>query len=120
MSGGGESRFPPTMRLKRRRDFERVYREGTVWKGPCFSLHVLAQDEAKRLGIVIPRQWGKAVARNRMKRMLREAFRRNAACLPNVSIIVKPAPRCRETTVDALGRLLVAALTEIVGREVSR
>ena len=88
MSGGGENRFSSTMRLKRRKDFDRVFREGATWKGSCFSLHVLAQDEGKRLGIVVSRKWGTAVERNRMKRILREAFRQNVRRLPNVAIVV--------------------------------
>lgn len=121
MSGGGESRFPPTMRLKRQRDFRRVYRDGDVWKGSRFSLHVLVEPGEKRLGIVIPRTWGHAVQRNRMKRLLREAFRRNAARIPDVSIIVRPTPAAREAGVDDLGETLVAAVNKIVGRrEVSR
>jgi len=120
MSGGSESRFPSTMRLKRRKDFDRAFREGATWKGPCFSLHVLAQDDGKRLGIVVSRKWGTAVARNRVKRVLREAFRRNARRLPNVAVVVRPLPACRSETVDSLGRLLVDAVNETVGREVTR
>jgi len=121
MSGGGESRFPPTMRLKRQRDFRQVYRDGRVWKGSPFTLHVLVQDGEKRLGIVIPRRWGNAVQRNRMKRVLREAFRRNAARISDVAIIAKPAPAARSASIDDLGEALVAAVEEIVGRrEVSR
>ena len=119
MSGGGESRFPPTMRLKRRRDFARVYREGEAWRGASFCLYVLAEDGEKRLGIVISRKWGNAVARNRMKRLLREAFRQHAVSLPDVVVIVKPAHACREQTVDALGRMLVSAVNKTIGKEVS-
>ena len=71
------------------------------------------------MGIVIPRQWGNAVARNRMKRLLREAFRQRAASLPDVSVIVKPVPACREQTVDALGQMLVDAVNQTIGKEVS-
>jgi len=120
MSGGGASRFPSTMRLKRRKDFERVYRKGSTWKGSCFSLHVLALDGEKKLGIVIPRKWGTAVERNRMKRVLREAFRTHADRLPDAAIIVRPGWTCRGETVKAFGRRLVDAVHETLGREVSR
>ena len=118
MSGGGESRFPPTMRLKRRSDFGRVYREGVPWKGRAFTLHVLARADGKRLGIRIFRTWGSAVERNRMKRKLREAFRQVAAELPDADIIVKPTVAGRDASVSSLGRMLVDAVHEAVGREV--
>lgn len=120
MSGGGVSRFPSTMRLKLRRDFRRVYREGRVWKGECFTLHVLPEANGPRIGIVISRRWGNAVERNRMKRLLREAFRKNAYRLPDVAIIAKPMPACRTENVDSLGRKLVAAVDDVARREVSK
>jgi len=120
MSGGGESRFPSTMRLKRRNDFGRVYREGVVWKGRAFTLHVFVRDEGKRLGIAISRKWGNAVERNRMKRKLREAFRQTAERLPNADIIVKPAPAGRGMSVESLGRALVDAARDVAEREVSK
>ncbi len=119
MSGGGEGRFPATMRLKRRRDFQAVYRDGAVWKGSCLSLYVLGRETGKRIGIVIPRKWGTAVERNRMKRRLREAFRKSQRLLPNADIIVKPTVACREVPVETLGRILVDAVTEIVQTEVA-
>jgi len=118
MSGGGESRFPSTKRLKLRKDFRRVYREGRVWKGTAFTLHVLSRVGESQMGIVLSRRWGNAVKRNRMKRLLREAFRMNAGSLPDVAIIVKPAPACRSETVETLGRKLVAAINDVTRREV--
>lgn len=118
MSGGGDGRFPATMRLKYRRDFQAVYREGAVWKGPCFSLHILKREK-KRIGIVIPRKWGTAVERNRMKRRLREAFRRNAHLFPNADIIVKPTIECRDETIDRIAQMLIEAVKEVVQTEVA-
>ena len=116
--GGGESRFPSTMRLKLRRDFRRVFREGRVWKGAAFTLHVLSRDGEPQMGIVISRRWGNAVERNRMKRLLREAFRKVARSLPDVAIIVKPAVACRSETVETLERKLAAAIRDVTRREV--
>ena len=43
------------------------------------------QEEAlqkPRLGLAIPKAYGNAVARNRLKRLIRESFRLNKAALP--------------------------------------
>jgi len=118
MTGDGEGRFPSTMRLKRRKDFQRVYRGGVVWKGSCFSLHVLTREDGIRLGIVVPRRFGKAVERNRAKRRLREAFRRIASSLPSADVIVKPANGCERIGIEELGRMLVQGVGEALAKEV--
>jgi ribonuclease P protein component len=118
MLDGGDSRFPATMRLKRRNDFLAVYRNGSTWKGSCFCLHVLRREQGTRLGVVIPRSWGTAVERNRMKRLLREAFRRSALHLPSVDIIVKPTKACRETDVAGISHMLRSAVVEAMQQEV--
>jgi ribonuclease P protein component len=118
MAGDGEGRFPSTMRLKRRKDFQRVYRGGVVWKGSCFSLRALTREDGVRLGIVVTRRFGTAVKRNRTKRRLREAFRRIASSLPSVDVIVEPANGCQYIGIDEIGRMLVRGVGEALAREV--
>ncbi len=105
------------MRLKRRKDFQRVYRGGAVWKGSCFSLHVLARDDGVRLGIVVPRRFGTAVERNRVKRRLREAFRRTATRIPPADIIARPTEPCERFGIEELGRQLVDGVRAALARE---
>lgn len=119
MTGDGEGRFPSTMRLKRRKDFQRVYREGAVWKGSCFCLHVLSSPDRVRLGIVVPKRYGKAVERNRAKRRLREAFRRTAACLPPVDVIVRPVDDLERLGIEEMGRALARGIERALAREVA-
>jgi ribonuclease P protein component len=65
------------MRLRRPEDFQRVRSEGRSWAHPLFILSRLPNEEARtRVGISASRKVGNAVARNRARRLLREAMRR--------------------------------------------
>ena len=78
-----DARFPPEYRLRRKGDFERVYnRRCSAADG---RLIVLGCDNGLahcRLGLSVSRKFGKAAARNRWKRLLREAFRVTRPRLP--------------------------------------
>jgi ribonuclease P protein component len=67
-------------RLTRSRDFDAVYRRGTSTSSRYLVLHWFPRDEddegEPRLGLAVPRSVGSAVVRNRMKRLLREAWKR--------------------------------------------
>jgi ribonuclease P protein component len=78
-----DQRFPRAERLKLRRDYQRVYESGVFFPGTLLVLYVL-RDPAltRRAGIVAGRKVGDAVRRNRAKRLLREAFRRNKERIP--------------------------------------
>jgi ribonuclease P protein component len=65
-------------RLSRSRDFDAVYRQGRSTATRYLVLYTFprADEDAAppRLGLAVPRQVGPAVARNGVKRRLREAF----------------------------------------------
>ncbi len=46
-----------------------------------------------RLGLVVSRKFGNAVARNRFKRRVRELFRRNKALCGGLDVVVLPSKR---------------------------
>jgi len=63
--------------LKATTDFQRVRREGQSWSHPLVVLSACPNDRNEtRLGITASKSVGGAVARNRAKRRLREAMRR--------------------------------------------
>lgn len=57
--------------------FERAFRKGKVLYHPLIRLHYLQKEESEvsQVGFVVGRRFGKAARRNRIKRLLREAWR---------------------------------------------
>jgi len=74
---GPDLRLRPTERIQRQDEFRRVLRGGRVFRDPILRIHFLASGrELSRLGLVVSRKSGNAVARNLLKRRLRAIFRR--------------------------------------------
>ncbi len=64
------------MRLRRSEDFRRVWKEGRSWAHPLFIIWAAPHERYEpRIGIVASKKVGKAVQRNRARRLLREAAR---------------------------------------------
>ena len=90
----GSGRFRPVDRLRRAVEFQHVMRHGRRGTVPLFI--VLAAPAAEpepgrrsRLGITVSRRVGAAVERNRIKRIVREWFRRERDGLaPDADLVV--------------------------------
>jgi ribonuclease P protein component len=84
-------------RLSRSRDFDAVYRRGRSVSTRHFVLHTFVHEdgdaEEPRVGFAVPKSAGNAVARNRIKRQLKELWRERVEGLPSDSdfvLVVRP------------------------------
>jgi ribonuclease P protein component len=73
-------------RLSRSAEFDRVYREGRSHAGRHLVLYSFPReggdDDTPRLGLSVGRKVGGAIERNKVKRLLREAFWQSEELLP--------------------------------------
>jgi ribonuclease P protein component len=108
----GTASFTKADRLRRRRDYLRVQAQGRRLYTRHFGV-TLAPPEAPgpRLGLVVTRRFGKAVRRNRMKRLLREFFRRHKSLLPCRDLVIMAKKGAEALSFcqveEELGRLLL-------------
>ncbi|MCP5492616.1 MAG: ribonuclease P protein component [Chlamydiales bacterium] len=62
--------------LKRRADFQKIYRQGVRFVGKSSLITYLkTEDSQSRLGLTVTKKYGNAVKRNRFRRLAKEAFR---------------------------------------------
>ena len=85
----GTARFSKAARLRHRQEFLRAQAQGKRFHTRHFGVTLAPMAEGHpRLGLVATRRMGKAVQRNRVKRLLREFFRRHRTTLPDFDLVI--------------------------------
>lgn len=86
--------FPKAVRVRRRAEFLAIQRDGRRRHTSHFvTITAEGRSEGARLGVTVSSRVGNAVVRNRLKRIVREAFRQRRSDIgarADVVIIAKP------------------------------
>lgn len=115
----GSLTLPRRHRLKKRSEFAACYEAGRRYFSRNFILFVRTADvdtRVWRIGLAVTKKNGSAVARNRIKRILREFFRIHQSDLPESAEIVavsKRHVRMEEISLNTVGEELMPLVRKI-------
>ncbi len=96
-----DASFPKSRRILKRPDFQRIMKTGLLRRGDRLVCYIVEKPgEDTRIGFLVSRKFGNAVARNRIKRLLREAFRNLKGEIPEGMEIIALPTKKPEYTLD--------------------
>lgn len=113
-----DQRFPRSCRLTARRQFQLVYERGRRAASASFVLFGQPNDLGHcRLGLTVTRKVGNAVERNKIKRRMREVFRRHRAQLaPAMDLVLNARAAALTGPTEALEREFLQTFARIAKR----
>lgn len=121
-AGTGE-RLLERERLRRRADYLRCYRTGRRRHGALAIVHFVPnQLGAPRLGITASRKVGPAVVRHRLKRRIKEIYRRwqDRGRLPALDLVIHLKPEAGQADFQALRAELLRLWSGLLERRPER
>lgn len=114
--------FKREQRLRNSKQFDHAYQSGLRVQAPFFVLYgTLNQKDFHRLGTTVSRKIGKAVVRNRIKRRIREIFRRYMPKdIPAMDLVLNARKAIRDCPFGILKEELVGGavrLSKLLSRD---
>lgn len=95
--------FPRAARVLAKAEFDRIFKEGRRSASPILALHWREDAQPARLGLAVSRKVDpRAVGRNRIKRVLRDEFRRLRPQLRHGAYVVVARTQAAQTDGSAL------------------
>jgi len=108
----GSEKFPKTARLKKRPEFLRLSRTGNKIHSANFIVISKKTDAAEsRLGVTVSGKVGNAVVRNKIKRLVREYFRRQRELITATDTLVIARPSAKGVSYASVASELKKAWT---------
>ncbi len=106
------------MRLTDSSEFERVYKQGTAYRGRLFSVHAFPNELGTlRLGLSVSKKVGNAVVRNTLRRRMREIFAVvSGEREGDLDLVISARPAAREATFEELRGEFERALRKLGAR----
>jgi len=105
-----DERLRPTERLKHASEYVALFAKGRCFSSTHLRVHYRPNDRGfSRLGLVVSRRVGKAVSRNRVKRILREIFRKNKSFLRvpmDIVLVPRGKPRTHREYSEVFGSFM--------------
>ena len=90
-------------RLKKSSDFSRVYKRGKSFADKYLVMYYMPNNlNETRVGISVSKKVGKSVIRNRVKRLIKEAFRLNVDLGKYYDIVFIARVRSNEASYDRI------------------
>ena len=77
------------LRIKKKKEFARILKNGKRVHAETLTL-VYCADREKKMAVCVGKKYGKSVVRNRIKRLLREAYRTQAETLLPCAVLLIP------------------------------
>jgi len=102
-------------RIRKNKDFLSIYKEGKRYKGKYFNLIYFPNNlDFSRMAVIVSKKIGKAVTRNKIKRWMRDLFRRNKNVLrEHLDILIIAKKEIQETSWPDLRQNYLIAIKAI-------